>query len=54
MGLHFDGEYFSKARDVGPHVPPSIPSDKYKENYDQIQWDKPREENQDGRGNRGN
>jgi len=44
MGLHFDGEYFAKARDVGPHVPPSIPSEGYKENYDQIRWNDDEEE----------
>jgi len=44
MGLVIEGEYYSKSRDAGPYVPPSVPSDKFKENYDQIRWDKPLEE----------
>ena len=43
MGLTIDGEYFSKALDAGVYVPPSIPSEEYKENYDQIRWDKPKD-----------
>ncbi|MHA1952182.1 MAG: hypothetical protein ACW987_20250 [Candidatus Thorarchaeota archaeon] len=50
MGLEIEGEYYSKSRDAGPYVPPSFPSDRYKENYDLIQWDKPlTEEEKDGR-----
>ena len=43
MGLWIEGEYFKKSRDSGPYVPPIIGalSDKYQENYDLIQWDKP-------------
>jgi len=39
MGLTIDGEYFSKSRDAGPHIPPSFPSEEYKQNYDNIKWD---------------
>ena len=43
MGLWIEGEYFKKSRDSGPWIPPKIGalSDKYLENYDSIQWDKP-------------
>ena len=39
MGLTIEGEYYKKSRDAGPYVPPSIPSDKYIKNYDNIRWD---------------
>lgn len=39
MGLWIEGEYYKKSRDSGPWVPPSIPSERYRNNYDQIQWD---------------
>jgi hypothetical protein len=44
MGLVIDGEYYSKSRDAGPYVPPSVPSEKYKQNFDLIRWDKPQDE----------
>jgi hypothetical protein len=51
MGLVIEGEYYSKSRDAGPYVPPSIPSDRYKDNYALIQWDKPTTgEDEDERG----
>lgn len=40
MSLKFDGDYYAKATDAGPRVPPSFPSSAYKKNYDNIQWDK--------------
>ena len=40
MGLTIDGEYFSKSLDVGAYVPPSFPTEKYLNNYDEIRWDK--------------
>lgn len=47
MGLQIEGQYYKKSRDAGPYVPPSVPSDKYKENYDLIRWDKDdKEENE--------
>jgi hypothetical protein len=44
MGLVIEGEYYKKSRDAGPYIPISTPSDKFMENYDNIQWDKPEEE----------
>ena len=47
MGLKIEGQYYSKSRDAGPYVPPSFPSDKFKQNCDLIRWDKS-EEDKDG------
>jgi len=52
MGLWIEGEYFKKSRDSGPWIPPKIGvlSDRYMDNYDLIQWDKPLTgEEEDGR-----
>lgn len=40
MSLKFDGDYYAKATDAGPRVPPSFPSDSFIQNYDNIIWDK--------------
>jgi hypothetical protein len=49
MGIVVEGEYYSKSRDAGPYVPPSVPSDEFKKNYDSIRWDKHEtEEDKDG------
>jgi len=47
MGLTIEGQYYKSARDAGPYVPPSLPSDKYRENYDSIRWDEPKQERKD-------
>jgi hypothetical protein len=43
MGLKIEGTYYKKATDAGHYVPPSVPSDEFRKNYDSIRWDKPKE-----------
>jgi len=44
MSLKFDGDYYAKATDVGPRVPPSFPSEKFKQGYDAIRWNNKEDE----------
>ena len=55
MGLWIEGEYFKKSRDSGPWIPPKIGvlSDRYMDNYDLIQWDKPLTGEEDNEGRQG-
>ena len=52
MSLKFDGDYYAKATDAGPRVPPSFPSSKYRRNYDSIKWNSASNQKEEERKNK--